>query len=260
MHAAVQAHYFRGGYYPRGGAASIPRAFIKALRKAGGAIRVRAPVSKILVEGGRAIGVRLADGTEIRAHAVVSNADPDVTLRRLVGVEHLSRTERWRLSRMRWSVSAISLFCATDLDLRALGHRFGQLLVLPRRRRRGHVPPGPDALEARRGPRSPGGFLTATTLKDPSKSYGGKHTLESFAFVGYDAFARVGRARSTAEPARELRGLQARAARVACSELAGRVVPGLESHVAFAELGTPLSNVHYCASTRGNLYGTEKIL
>ena len=43
-------------------------------------------------------------------------------------------------------------------------------------------------------------------------------------------------------------------------EMAGRVVPGLEKHVAFAELGTPLTNVHYCASTRGNLYGTEKSL
>jgi hypothetical protein len=43
-------------------------------------------------------------------------------------------------------------------------------------------------------------------------------------------------------------------------EMAGHVVPGLEKHVEFAELGTPLTNVHYCASTQGNLYGTEKSL
>jgi phytoene dehydrogenase-like protein len=67
VHASVQAHYFNGGYYPRGGAAAIPRAFIRALRREGSDIKVRAEVSRILVENGRAIGVRLADGTEVRA-------------------------------------------------------------------------------------------------------------------------------------------------------------------------------------------------
>ncbi|MGH7296352.1 MAG: phytoene desaturase family protein, partial [Polyangiaceae bacterium] len=96
IHASVQAHYFDGGYYPVGGGAALPRAFIRALRRAGGTIKVRAEVSRILVEGGRAIGVRLADGTEIRAGAVVSNADPAITLGRLVGREHLSPFERLR--------------------------------------------------------------------------------------------------------------------------------------------------------------------
>jgi phytoene dehydrogenase-like protein len=257
VHAAVQAHYLRGGYYPRGGAAAIPRAFIRALRRAGGEIRVRTEVSRILVEDGRAIGVRLADGTEIRARAVISNADPDVTLRRLVGTEHLSTVERLRLSRMEWSVSAISLFCATDLDLRALGMDSGNYWYfrdgdVEGTYQHGLQPWRPDA-----GP-IPGGFVTATTLKDPSKSYGGKHTLESFAFVGYDAFAKWadtrygGRPESYAACKRELMGRML--------EMAGKVVPGLEKRVVFAELGTPLSNVHYCASTRGNLYGTSKAL
>ena len=257
VHAAVQAHYFRGGYYPRGGAAAIPRAFIRALRRAGGEIRVRAEVSKILLENGRVLGVRMADGTEIRAATVISNADPDVTLRRLVGPEHLSRIERLRLSRMRWSVSAISLFCATDLDLRSLGLDSGNYWYfrdgdVEGTYRKGLSPWQPDA-----GP-IPGGFVTATTLKDPSKSYGGKHTLESFAFVGYDAFVKWADTKYGSRPEsyeackRELMGRML--------EMAGRVIPGLESHVVFADLGTPLSNVHYCASTRGNLYGTEKSL
>jgi phytoene dehydrogenase-like protein len=41
-------------------------------------------------------------------------------------------------------------------------------------------------------------------------------------------------------------------------EVASRIVPGLRERVVFAELGTPLTNVHYCAATGGNLYGTEK--
>src|SRR5207244_7239350 len=35
LHCAVAAHYFDGGYYPRGGGAAIPRAMIRALRRAG---------------------------------------------------------------------------------------------------------------------------------------------------------------------------------------------------------------------------------
>ena len=39
-----------------------------------------APVERILVEGGRVQGVLLADGTELAAPTVVSNADPKRTL------------------------------------------------------------------------------------------------------------------------------------------------------------------------------------
>jgi phytoene dehydrogenase-like protein len=257
IHAAVQSHYFDGGYYPRGGGASIPRAFIRALKRAGGEIRVRTEVSRILVENGRAIGVRLADGTEIRARHVISNADPEITLGKLVGAEHLSRAERFRLARTKWSVSAISLFCATDLDLRALGLDSGNYWLF----RDGDVERtytrGLGAYSPSDGP-IPGGFVTVTTLKDPSKRYGGKHTLESFAFVGYDEYARWADTKFGARP--ESYEALKRPLLDRMLELAGRVIPGLEKHVAFAEIGTPLSNVHYCAATRGNLYGTEKSL
>ncbi len=257
MHAAVQAHYFHGGYYPRGGGAALPRAFIRALRRAGSDIKVRAEVSRILVEHGRAIGVRLADGTEIRAKLVISNADPEITLRRLVGEEHLSGLERLRLSRTKWSVSAISLFMATDLDLRAQGIDSGNYWYFGGGDVEGTYRKGLEAWGPSDGP-IPGGFLTCTTLKDPSKRYGGKHTLESFAFVGYDAFKAWSDTRYGARP--ESYEARKRELTTRMLELASHVIPGLDRHVTFAELGTPLSNVHYVASTRGNLYGTEKSL
>jgi all-trans-retinol 13,14-reductase len=257
VHASVQGHYFDGGYYPRGGGGAIPRAFLRALRRAGGVIKVRAEVSRILVEGRRVLGVRLADGTEIRARAVISNADPDVTLRRLVGTEHLSTIERLRLARTKWSVSAVSLFMATDLDLRGLGLDSGNYWYFRNGDVEGTYAQGLTGWAPDAGP-IPGGFVTATTLKDPSKMHGGKHTLESFAFVGHDAFTAWSESTSGARAASYETRKGELLARML--ELAGHVVPGLEKHVAFAELGTPLTNVHYCASTRGNLYGTEKSL
>ncbi len=62
-------HYFDGGWYPRGGGAAIPRAFLRAFKRAGGALRTRARVERILLDRGgrRAVGVRLSHGTEVRA-------------------------------------------------------------------------------------------------------------------------------------------------------------------------------------------------
>ncbi|MBI3073549.1 MAG: NAD(P)/FAD-dependent oxidoreductase [Deltaproteobacteria bacterium] len=121
LHAAVSSHYFGGGFYPKGGGGAIPRAFIRALRRAGGEIRVRTPVSSIVMEGRRAVGVRLADGTLLRATNVISNADPHMTFERLVGREHLSRRLRSKLAKTSYSISAISLFLAADVDRKITG-------------------------------------------------------------------------------------------------------------------------------------------
>jgi all-trans-retinol 13,14-reductase len=257
VHASVQNHYFQGGYYPKGGGGAIPRAFLRALRRAGGSIKVRAEVTRILLEGKKAVGVRLADGTEIRAKTVISNADPEVTFRRLVGVENLTPFERLRLSRSKWSVSAISLFMATDLDLRARGMDSGNYWYFKDGDVEGTYAKGLDAWRPADGP-IPGGFVTVTTLKDPSKSYGGKHTLESFAFVGWDAFRGWSDTQFEARPSSYAATKKELMDRML--EMVGNVIPGIADHVAFADLGTPLSNVHYCASTNGNLYGTEKSL
>ncbi|MCB9676434.1 MAG: NAD(P)/FAD-dependent oxidoreductase [Alphaproteobacteria bacterium] len=257
LHAAVQGHYFGGAYYPRGGARSIPKAYIKQLRAHGGEIRMRTTVSRILIEGGRAIGVRLEDGSEIRADLVVSNADPGVTWGRLVGAEHTPRAIRRRLDRTRWSISALSLFFATRADLRAQGLDSGNYWYARR----------PDVGEAYRFakraslagvPELPGAFLTITTLKDPTKLKDGVHTGEAFSFVSPRTFDRWEQSAHGARPG----AYEAFKARLVdrMFDTLEEVHPGLRDGVVFAELGTPLTNVHYLAATQGNLYGIEKSL
>jgi phytoene dehydrogenase-like protein len=68
---------------------AITAAMAAAVREKGGTIRTQAPVARILVENGRAIGVRLEPGEEIRARAVLSNADPKRTFLKLVEPEAL---------------------------------------------------------------------------------------------------------------------------------------------------------------------------
>lgn len=255
VHASIAAHYFEGGFYPRGGGYTIPRAFVRALRRAGGEIRLETSVSRILVEKRRAVGVRLGDGTELRAKQVVSNADPHMTYEKLIGREHLSLKTRLHLRRTRYSVSAVSLFLATDLDVRALGLDSGNYwhyanTDIEAIYRAGMDPAAMDREDI------PGLFLTCTTLKDPTKNEKGQHTMEAFFFTPFDRFEQWAKTTYGARPA-AYEALKADLTRKMLNTI-NKFVPGLRERVTFSELGTPLSNVHYVASTRGNLYGTEK--
>ncbi len=259
VHALTMQHYFDGGYYPRGGAFAIPRAFVRALKRKSGELRLRTSVEEILIEEGRAVGVRLADGEVIRAPVVISNADPEITLSKLVGRDHLPGSMRRKLNSATYSTSALSLFFAVDMDLSAAGLDSGNMWSYNRPDvdaiyQQGMTDHnlGPDPIE--------GMFLTVTTLKDPSKKHSGHHTLEAFAFVSYDAFQQwesdhasegVVRPSDYADFKEHLTDKM--------FDAVERIIPGVRSHVVFAELGTPLTNRYYLNATKGNLYGTHKI-
>jgi phytoene dehydrogenase-like protein len=66
--------------YPLGGSLEFSRGIERRYLSLGGEISYRARVAKILVENGRAVGVRLTDGNEHRADYVVSAADGHATI------------------------------------------------------------------------------------------------------------------------------------------------------------------------------------
>ncbi|BCY13776.1 NAD(P)/FAD-dependent oxidoreductase [Actinoplanes sp. L3-i22] len=79
---------------PVGGAGQLTAALVARLRARGGAIEYRAPVTRVLVARGRAMGVRTADGRDWRARrAVVADVPAPSLFLNLVG-------ERWLPSRM----------------------------------------------------------------------------------------------------------------------------------------------------------------
>src|ERR1700687_4042392 len=71
---------FRSWGLRRGGPAAISNAIAAAAREAGVEIRTEAPVGKILVKDGRANGVVLQTGEELRGSVVSSSVDPRLTL------------------------------------------------------------------------------------------------------------------------------------------------------------------------------------
>ncbi len=66
--------------WPVGGALTFSRSIEARYKALGGEVRYNAKVEKILVENGRAVGVRLADGSEHRADVVISDADGRKTI------------------------------------------------------------------------------------------------------------------------------------------------------------------------------------
>ncbi len=81
IHLARHAYGLSGGIqWPVGGALEFARSIEKRYRELGGTVHYRSRVEKILVENGRAAGVRLADGTEHRSDFVVSDADGRKTI------------------------------------------------------------------------------------------------------------------------------------------------------------------------------------
>ncbi len=84
-----------------GGMGAITGAMAAECRARGVVIETGAEVARLLVEGGRAVGVALADGRELRAGAVASNLNPRLLYTKLVAPEHLDEDTAARFARYR---------------------------------------------------------------------------------------------------------------------------------------------------------------
>jgi phytoene dehydrogenase-like protein len=86
MHLSRHAcGYNRSIAWPIGGSREFAGSIEKRYRELGGEIHYRQGVEKILTEGGKAVGVKLDDGSEHRADIVISNADGRKTIMGLLG-------------------------------------------------------------------------------------------------------------------------------------------------------------------------------
>ena len=75
----ILGYFMHGGAYPAGGSGQLAQALMDSIELDGGRVHLMCPVGQVLLDGARgsgvAQGVRLADGREQRAAAVVLNAE-----------------------------------------------------------------------------------------------------------------------------------------------------------------------------------------
>jgi phytoene dehydrogenase-like protein len=98
--------YLKHGYLsrPEGGTARFRDALIDTYRRLGGETVLHSTVDEVLVEGGRARGVRLAEGSILDGDIIVSTASAPETVLRLLGgrygaAEMRQRMEQWKTFR-----------------------------------------------------------------------------------------------------------------------------------------------------------------
>ncbi|BBF92897.1 phytoene desaturase [Blastochloris tepida] len=104
-----------GVHFAMGGTSKLADGLADLIREQGGVLRFRQDVREIMVEGGRATGIRLTSGETIDADIVVSNADSAFTYGRLLPA-HVRR-RRWsdrKLERARYSMSLFIWYFGTD--------------------------------------------------------------------------------------------------------------------------------------------------
>ena len=178
----------QGPALPRGGMGSVSAALAAAARAAGAELRTGARVAAIEVEQGRVCGVRLEDGTQLAAGAVVSNADPKTTLLRLLGARHLETEFARRVQHLRMTGTAAKLHLALSAApvFRGLAPALaGERLV---------IAPGLRALDEafnaakyRQYSREPLMEITVPTLHDAGLAPHGQHVLSAIVqYAPYD--------------------------------------------------------------------------
>jgi phytoene dehydrogenase-like protein len=174
---------FRAWGLPKGGTGAIAAAIASSARGFGAEIRCDAPVEQLMVRNGRAVGIVLEGGEEVRARQVVSGLDPHRTFLCLVGEEHLDTDFVTQVRRFKMRGSSGKVNLALD--------GLPEFSCLPGRGRHLQgditIAPSVDYLEQAYDDAKYGHFsrrpfmdIVIPSLTDPSVAPPGKHVMSIF--------------------------------------------------------------------------------
>jgi all-trans-retinol 13,14-reductase len=253
VHAMIAAHYWEGASYPIGGSSRIAETIAPLIEAAGGQILVGAEVKEILLERGKAVGVRMADGRELRAGTIVSDAGARNTFEKLLPAEASPKLDNLRaeVRAVPPSKAYLSLYVGLKHTARELGLDGTNLWI--------HPTPDHDA-NLRRFSADPTApfpllFVSFPSAKDPDfeTRHPGRSTIEVITFANYDWFSRWENSRWHRR-GDDYDGLKQQLATRLQAELE-RYVPAVAGKIDCAELSTPLSTRHFMNYERGEAYG-----
>ena len=232
-----------GVFYPKGGMGKISEAMANAFLRSGGEIRLQTAVDQILVKDGRVEGVLTKGGERFRAPLIISNINPNLTVKMLpVEVRRLF-AKKW--SHLEYSLSCFVLYLATDLDLKQMGLPYFTYLRLlsdleeeDRILRKGEIPQNPTLM------------VSIPTMLDSSLAPPGQHVLSVLVNVPYHYQETWG-----GGDFEKYRHIKEDFSQRILHQLESKLIPGLRSHLLFYEAATPLTLERYTGNEMGAMYG-----
>jgi len=218
--------------YPIGGSLDFAEDLARRFKRLGGEIQYGARVVRILVENGQAVGVRLADGSELRGDIVISACDLRSTLYDLLAGDYLTEQFKlyFQLLPSSESIIQVSLGVARDFSAEPPSLNF------PLRR------------AIRLGERGFDRLVVKHYSFDPTMADEGKASLNLWIEADYDYWQRL-----RAEPKRYEAEKEAVAAAVIAA-LDDRF-PGLAAQVEAVDVATPVTFERYTANWHGAIHG-----
>ncbi|MDZ8035989.1 beta-carotene ketolase CrtO [Nostoc sp. DedSLP04] len=180
---------------PRGGSGGLVEALVKMVKSEGGTILTDQKVEKVLVDNGKAVGVRVAGGKEYRANkGVISSIDAKRLFLQLMDssdVDNSDRNLRERLDRriINNNETILKIDCALSEPLCFVHHNhqdnylMGSILIADSVN---HVEQAHSLITLGKIPdEDPSMYVVMPTGLDPSMAPEGKHTLWIEFFAPY---------------------------------------------------------------------------
>jgi all-trans-retinol 13,14-reductase len=254
IQALIAKHYLHGGFYPVGGAWRIADTILPRIRATGGEVFTYARVEQVLVHEGRACGVRMADGSEIAARCVISDAGAINTFARLLPAEVAGQHGYDRLIEgVKPSIGHLGVY----IGLQGTAEEFR----LPKTNY--WIYPGNDYdaaldrfLADPSGP-FPAVYISFPSAKDPdfARRHPGKATIEIVAPAPYETFAPWAE-RTWGQRGDDYEALKRNYGERLLEHLYDKV-PQVRGRIDYWEVSTPLSMKWFCGWQRGELYGLD---
>ncbi|WP_375177427.1 phytoene desaturase family protein [Marinobacter mobilis] len=254
IHALIAKHYLHGGYYPVGGASEMANTILPVIRAGGGEVMTYADVTDILIERGRAAGVRMSDGEEIRAPLIISNAGVINTFEQLLPAEAAQRCGyRRKRQHIEPSMPHIGLYIGLKGTPEELGLPKTNFWIYPN----AHHDENVQHFLADPDSEFPVIYISFPAAKDPDyqNRWPGTATIEIVAPTSYEQFE------GWKDTTWGKRGDDYEALKTAITDRLMEALydklPQLRGKVDYIETSTPLSTAWFCRYNRGEIYGLD---
>ncbi|KAG9337604.1 hypothetical protein JZ751_028456 [Albula glossodonta] len=262
MHSLLVCHYMNGAWYPKGGASEIAYHMIPIIEKAGGAVLVRAPVSQILFnEAKEACGVSVKKGQEdvnVYAPMVISNAGLFNTYQQLLPKElqALPAIQK-QVNMVKNGAGGLSIFLGLNGTKEELDLKADNYWIFSENNLDELVESYMNGNREESAKKVPLLFVASPSAKDPTweERQPGKSTLSLVTFANYEWFEEWKDGKVTN------RGPDYKALKEAfinsILDTVIEVFPNVKDKIEYVDAGTPITNQHYIAAPRGEIYGCD---